>query len=196
MTKEQIRELAVAISDDLYDAVVFYQVFHPSGSDADLIRRVSERRVHPSFNAISVSLQLSVIAALCRNWDKTSGTARIPDVAGRLRRDPTLVTDQPRLVKWLADVQTVETSEDLKVLRAFRNVGLSHRENPHGPNSRVLSSTRRVREGDERRLLLTTIPIVDELNDLLGHLPNGMAFRDLGPFWRKHSLEFWRTVAS
>jgi hypothetical protein len=196
MTQDEIRQLADAISVDLYDALVFYEVFHPSGSDAELIRRVNELRVPGAFNAISASLQLSVIAALCRNWDKTSGTARIPEVAAALRRYPMLVVDQARLAEWLANVQAVETSEELEVLRAFRNVGLSHRENPNRPNSRALGNIRRVQEGDEGRLLRATIPIVDELHELIGYSPIGVSFCDLSPRWQQRAREFWQTVAT
>src|SRR5712692_10331530 len=67
-----IVRVAAAISEDLYQAIAYYEVFVPSGSDANLIRRVTEFEVHPGFNVISESLQLGAVLALCRLWDKQS----------------------------------------------------------------------------------------------------------------------------
>jgi hypothetical protein len=132
-----IVRLAAAISEELYQAIAYYEVFAPSGSDANLIQRVSAAEVHPGFNVISESLQLGTILALCRLWDKPSEAAHIPAAASQLRRDindDDWVFDRQAIATWLSDVQAVEGCERLKVLREFRHVGLAHRASPNRPD--------------------------------------------------------------
>jgi hypothetical protein len=196
MTQDQIRQLADAICVDLYDAMAFYEVFCHASSNADLIARVNELGVDQSFKAISHALEHAVIAALCRNWDKTSGTARIPEVAAGFRRNPRLAADQARLAEWLTNVRTVELSHELKALRTLRNVSLAHRENPNTPSSWARSNSRRARQDDIPWLLQATISIVDELRELMDYSPIGVSFRDLSSRWQQRALEFWRTVGT
>ena len=92
-----IARLAQTIGDDLYQAVAYYEIFAPSGLDAALIDRVGRHQVHPGFNVVSEALQLGVIAALCRIWDKTRGTARMAEVAAKLRKNPGLTKNQAEL---------------------------------------------------------------------------------------------------
>ena len=111
--KATMMRLAQTISDDLLWAVAYYEVFAPSGRDSALIDRVNSHQIHPGFNIVSEALQLSVVTTLCRIWDKTRGTARITEVASRLRKNPGLVTDQAELARWQADVDKTEKSDEL-----------------------------------------------------------------------------------
>jgi hypothetical protein len=71
------------------------------------------------------------------------------------------------LEQWQADVETFERSDHFTALRAFRNVGLAHRNDPNVPDPRSKSNTRRVMCGDARIVLEGTIPIVHRLNSLI-----------------------------
>ena len=101
---------------------------NPSGLSEPLIERVNQHLIHEGFNVVSEALELGVITTLCRIWDKTRGTASVTDVMSRLRRNPGVVSDQTAFAQWQADVESVEKSEHLAVLRGFRNTGLAHQE--------------------------------------------------------------------
>jgi len=191
--------LAAAINSDLYQALAYYEVFAPSGSDAKLIHRVTSAEIHYGFNVISESLQLGCILALCRLWDKPKGSAHIPAMARELQREQDIPCDQDLLCgptalqAWLRDVKTVEQSEELKALRGFRHVGLAHRADPNRPDPRSEQDTRRVVHGDERAVLDRTIDLVDRLNALVGY-PHE-SFRDLRIASQKWGGAFWDRVA-
>src|ERR1700745_4120313 len=135
-----ITRLAQAISDDLCQVIIYYKVFAPSGLDASLIDRVNQNKIHEGFNVVSEALELGVITILCRIWDKRRGTARITEVVSRLRKNPSVVSDQTAFAQWQADVEKFEKSEPLRVLRGFRNVGLAHRNDPNLPDPRSKSN--------------------------------------------------------
>src|SRR5260370_28358394 len=165
----EIVRLAITINDDLCQAIAYYEVFAPSGLDASLINRVNDHEIHVGFNVVSeaLDLELGVITTLCRIWDKTQGTARITEVVKRLLKNRDLVSDQTAFAQWQADVETFEKSDHLTALRAFRNVGLAHRNDPNVPDPRSKSNTRLVLCGDARIGLQGTIPIVHRLNSLI-----------------------------
>lgn len=188
-----IQRLAQTIGDNLYQAVAYYEVFAPSGSDPGLIDRVNSHQVHEGFNVVSEALQLGVITALCRIWDKTRGTARIPEIASSLRKNPGVANDQVGLAQWQADVEKIAKSDELAALRGFRNVGLAHRNDPNAPDPRSKTNTRRVLHGDERRMLETTISIVTRLNALIG-VSQGIDFGRQRQDWRGRATKFWGAV--
>jgi AbiU2 len=126
----EIVRLTVEINADLSQAIAYYELFAPSGLSAPLIKRVNQHLIHEGFNVVSEALELDVITTLCRIWDKTRGTARITEVVSRLRRNPSVVSDQTAFAQWQADVEAFEKSEHLTALRGFRNVGLAHRSDP------------------------------------------------------------------
>lgn len=195
MSKIAIVQLAQTISDELDQAVAYYELFAPSGRDPALIDRVNRRQIHEGFNFVSEALQLGVITTLCRIWDKTRGTARITEVARRLRKVPSLVSDQAAGAQWQVDVKKIEKSVELEALRGFRNVGLAHRADPNAPDPRSKSNTRRVLNGDERRVFEATITIVNNLNDLIGsscRIEFGQHRQD----WQGRASKFWGSVAS
>jgi hypothetical protein len=115
----EIVRLAIAINDDLCQAIAYYEVFAPSGLDASLINRVNDHEIHVGFNVVSEAVELGVITTLCRVWDKTQGTARITEVVKRLRKNRDLVSDQTAFAQWRADVETFERSDHLTALRPF-----------------------------------------------------------------------------
>jgi hypothetical protein len=96
MPKRAVVKMAEAVRRDLQLAIANYAVFVPAACDGQLHDRVN-RMPSPggghAFNVISDALQLTLIAALCRLWDKRRDAAHIPNLATRLSRNPALVTD-------------------------------------------------------------------------------------------------------
>jgi hypothetical protein len=193
MPKIAIMRLAQTISDDLCLAVEYYEVFAPSGLDPALIARVNARHIHAGFNVVSEALQLGVITALCRIWDKTRGTARITEVVSRLRKNTHLLSDESVFRQWQADVEKIEKSDQLSALRGFRNVGLAHRADPNIPDPRRAGNNRQVLHGDERWVLEATIIVVNRLNDLIG-LSRRIDFVRERQDWQRRAVKFWASV--
>jgi hypothetical protein len=189
----EIMRLARAISEDLCQAVIYYDVFAPSGLHTALILPVNVLEIHEGFNVISEALELGVITILCRIWDKSRGTARITEVARRLQKNPSLVVDQGQLALWQADVDKIQASEELKALRGYRNVGLAHKQDPNLPDPRAKSGARRVLEGDCRIVLEGTIPIVERLDSLVD-----VTYTDFNwqrQHWQESARKFWDVLA-
>jgi transcriptional regulator with XRE-family HTH domain len=195
VSETEIRRLADTISEELYQAIAYYETYTPSGLDPALIGRVNRSGIHPGFNVVSEALQLGVITTLCRIWDKTRGSARIAEIARRLRKSPGLVNDAIGLAQWQADVEEIEQSEELDALRGFRNVGLAHKTDPNLLDPRKLGDTRRVVNGDERRALEATISVVSRLNRLID-LNSRLDFYRQQNDWREHANTFWSAVAT
>src|SRR5258708_35954718 len=103
MPKIAVMRLAQTINDELYQAVAYYEVYAHSALDPALVDRVNSHQIHEGFNVVSEALQLGVITTLCRIWDKTHGTARMTEIATRLRKNPGLVSDQAACAQWHAD---------------------------------------------------------------------------------------------
>jgi hypothetical protein len=194
MPKPAILRLAQAISDDLCQTVIYYEVFAPSGLDATLIDRVNQHKIHEGFNVVSEALELGVITILCRIWDKTRGTARMIEVASRLQRNPGVVSDQAQLAQWQADVDNIQKSDELAALRGYRNVGLAHTNDPNLRDPRSMSNTRRVWCGDARIVLEGTIPIVQRLNFLIG-ATQSTDFNRQRHDWEQRARQFWDALA-
>jgi hypothetical protein len=191
----EIVRLAVAINDDLCQAIAYYELSAPSGLSVPLIERVNRHLIHEGFNVVSEALELGVITILCRIWDKTRGTARITAVMSRLRKNRSVVSDQTAFDQWQADVEKFEKSEHLKALRAFRNVGLAHRNDPNLPDPRSKSNTRRVLYGDARIVLEGTIPIVHRLNSLIVGVTQSTDFPRKRHDWEQRAAKFWDALA-
>lgn len=185
--------LAQTITDDLYQAVAYYEVFAPSGLDSALIERINTYKIHEGFNVVSEALQLGVITTLCRIWDKTRGTARMTEAVSRLRKNAHLVSDQAVFEQWQKDVEKIEKSDELEALRGFRNVGLAHRSDPNAPDPRSKGNARRVLNGDERRVLEATISVVSRLNDLVGS-SHRIDFDGERQDWGRRAAKFWGAV--
>jgi hypothetical protein len=190
-----IVRLVVAINDDLCQAIAYYELSAPSGLCAPLIERVNQHLIHEGFNVVSEALELGVITILCRIWDKRRGTARITEIVSRLRKNPSLVSDQTAFAQWQADVEKFEKSEHLRVLRGFRNVGLAHRNDPNLPDPRSKSNTRRVLYGDARIVLEGTIPIVHRLNSLIVGVTKSTDFERKRQDWEQRAAIFWGALA-
>jgi AbiU2 len=192
--KIAIMNLAQTMNDDLCQAVIYYEVFAPSGLHAPLRDRVNHHQIHEGFNVVSEALELGVITTLCRIWDKTRGTARITEVASRLQKNPGLVSDQAQLALWQADVDNIQKSDALAALRGFRNVGLAHSNDPNVPDPRSKSNTRRVLCGDACIVLEGTIPIMERLNSLIG-LRYRSDFNQIRQRWEHRAGKFWQALA-
>jgi hypothetical protein len=193
-SKIAIIRLAQTMNDDLCQAVIYYEVFAPSGLRAPLLDRVNHHQIHEGFNVVSEALELGVISTLCRIWDKTRGTARITEVARRLQKNPGLVSDQAQFAQWQADVDNLQKADALAALRAFRNVRLAHSNDPNVPDPRTLSNARRVLCGDACIVLEGTIPIMERLNSLIG-LRYHSDFNQIRLRWEQKSGRFWDAVA-
>jgi hypothetical protein len=187
----EIVRFAVAINDDLSQAIAYHELSIPAGLSAPLIERVNQHLIHEGFNVVSEGLELGVITILCRIWDKRRGTARITEVVSRLRKNPTVVSDQTAFARWQADVEKFEKSEHLTVLRSFRNVGLAHRNDPNLPDPRSKYNTRRVLYGDARIVLEGTIPIVHRLNSLIVGVTRSTDFERKRQEWETAGGKIW-----
>jgi hypothetical protein len=192
--KIAIIRLAQTMNDDLCQAVIYYEVFAPSGLHAPLLDRVNHHQIHGGFNVVSEALELGVITVLCRIWDKTHGTARITEVVSRLQKNPGLVSDPAHFAQWQGDVDNFQKSDPLAALRAFRNVRLAHSNDPNVPDPRTLSNTRRVLCGDACTVLEGTIPIMERLNSLIG-LRYKSDFNAIRHRWEQNAVRFWDFVA-
>jgi hypothetical protein len=190
-----IARLAVAISDDLEQALAYHEMFTLTAYDTKLVDRIKEiPPINPGFNAISECLHLGCILALCRLWDKPRDSAHIPAVATELRRqlargfsgDSDLMVDREPIQKWLDDAEVVEKSNQLRALIEFRHVGLAHRADPNRPDPRARRNVRRVVYGDEG------FDLVDRLNRLIGYPRSSMG--DLRSIWQEWAAMFWDRV--
>jgi hypothetical protein len=195
MPKTAIARLAQVISEDLYQAIAYFEVFVPSARNPALIDLINSNQIHEGFNVISEALQLGVITTLCRIWDKRRGTARIAEIARRLRGNSNLVSDHAALEQWLADVEKTEESDELAALRGFRNVGLAHRSDPNLPDPRSKADTRRVLHGDERHVLEATVALVERLDSLIGS-SHGINFGQERQDWQRRARKFWGAIPS
>src|SRR5262245_8826569 len=132
MPKKAVLRMAASVRDDLMIAVALYETYLPTASNADLIARVnvmSDAGAGYDFNVVSEALQLEVIAALCRIWDKSRNAVHVPRIAARLKRNSRLVRDHQARDAWLAEVDRMMTYEPLLTLRGYRSVGIAHQ--PH-----------------------------------------------------------------
>jgi len=200
MARRAVLKLVEAVRRDLQLAVANYEVFALAAGDRALIDRVN-RIPEPggghAFNVISDALQLAVIGTLCRLWDKRRDAAHIPNIAKKLERNPTLVSDQVALTQWLEKVETMQQWEPLVTLRGYRNVGLSHTSDPNLPDPRSLQRPRgrRVVHGDERKVLEATVAIVRELDRLLGVALDAAEAKELSRAeWKRRARGFWGAV--
>jgi hypothetical protein len=176
-------------------SIAYYETFAPSGLSVSLIARVNRHQIHDAFNVVSEALELGVITALCRIWDKTRGTAWITEVVSKLRKNPVVVRDQTAFAQWQADVEKFEKSDHLRALRGFRNVGLAHRNDPNLPDPRSKSDTRRVLCGDACTVLDGTIPIVNHLNSLIVGVTRSTDFQRKRQDWERRAGKFWNALA-
>jgi hypothetical protein len=94
------------------------------------------------------------------------------------------------------DVATMQVSDELEVLRAFRNVGLAHRADPNLPDPRSKSKTRRVLHGDDRIVLETTVELLERLRTLLGVVVDPTTTKESSRnAWKKRAKAFWAALS-
>ena len=200
MPKRAVLKMAEAMRRDLQLAIANYAVFVPSARDGhlhDRVNRIPSPGSGHAFNIISEALQLTVIATLCRMWDKRADAAHIPNLATRLSRNQALVSDQAGLTQWLAEVARLQAWEPLETLRGYRNMGLAHTSDPNlpDPRSKQHPPGRRVVHGDEREVLEATISVVAELNRLLGVTVDAAEATELSlTEWTQRAAGFWDAV--
>jgi hypothetical protein len=115
--QDAIARLTARINADLCQAIIYYEMFAPSGLSVPLIERANHHQIHEGFNVVSEALELGVITTLCRIWDKRTGTARISEVASRLRKNPVGIKDQTAFAQWQADVHEFEIRSPQGVAR-------------------------------------------------------------------------------
>ena len=84
-------------------------------------------------------------------------------------------------------------SEEFRAIRGFRHLGLSYRHDPGKLDPRAMSGARRVKQGDERKVLEATIVAVEGLYGLLG-LNDRQDFAKRREEWRDRSRRFWSAI--
>jgi hypothetical protein len=199
MSKQAVLKMAAAVRGDVQKAIALYEVFAPTGRDAELIVRVNAVSVGAAsaFNVVSDALQQQLIATLCRIWDKRKDAAHLPNLAARLKKNRKLACDEAGLAEWLAKVGSLQDWEPLETLRGFRNVGLSHTADPNLPDPRSLKRPRgrRVVHGDERKVLEATIDVMQKLDRLLGVALDPDEERETSRgAWKRRSAGLWRAL--
>jgi hypothetical protein len=125
---EQLLELgriAASLEADIYNAVRYYETFLPSRT-SPLTDRVNKARIHGGLMAISDALYEGAVLALARMWDTNGRTARITDVAARLKRKEVLAAveastgiliDRRDLKAWHREIGVVTESPHLEAIR-------------------------------------------------------------------------------
>jgi AbiU2 len=142
-------------------------------------------------NVITFALPLASAAALCRIWDKRSGTANIADIAHRLASEgqtDSAVEHRRKLVVKIA------ASADVEAARAYRNERLSHSSRA-GDMRAATGREDDVLDRTVPRLLDETISVVETLNDLLD-LKYRWSLRERQQDWRDLAADFWRVAAA
>jgi hypothetical protein len=89
----------------------------------------------------------------------------------------------------LKNVEAVERSEVFRAIHGYRNVGLAHRHDPNKLDPRAMSGARRLKQGNERKVLEATIVAVEGLYGLLG-LNDRQDFARRREEWRNRSRRF------
>lgn len=199
-TSVELHRTIRAISRDLDEAIAFYETFVPTAQDATLIDRINKVDFYPAFNVISDSLHQSVIVTLCRVWDTRRDTADLNSLADAFR-DPTVIADLTavgrtidpgQLSKWLADIETVNKSDELGALKRARHRAIAHRATP---NELYRGAARVAQYGDERIIIEKTIPLVEQAGAFIGY-SYVTPYADQRRVRREHSTKFWTPVAT
>jgi hypothetical protein len=189
--------IAHSISRDLEAAIACYEVYALSGLNKDLINRVNKGSINPGFNVISDNLHRSLIITLCRIWDKSSGVASITVLRRKLMKkqflekleESTRPIDRDRIQAWSVEVDHVQRSDELKALVAARNLWLAHTQSP---DRAYQGNARQAVYGDERRIIELSIPLVEEVNDLIEYA--FFPFLNLRSSWKIEAQKFWDKV--
>jgi AbiU2 len=196
MSKESLLKLAASVRGDVQRAIALYEVFLPTGKDADLIQRVNAVSVEAAsaYNVVSEALHRQLIATLCRVWDTHKSAAHLPKLAAALKKQRKLVQDGAALDEWLSEVDRLQDWEPLVTLLGFRNVGEAHTADPNLPDPRSLKRPRgrRVAFGDERKVLEATVKVMRKLDRLLGVEVDPHEDKALSAeAWKRRSAELW-----
>lgn len=153
-----IHKTLEAIVNNVDEAIAFYEVFSPTGSDETLVSMVNQMGLHPEFNIVSDALHRGAILALCRIWDTRKDTANIDILESWIEKN----CNDERSVHaclWLKEVRSVRQSDELGALKRARNRALAHTARTE------YSGTARVAQyGDERRILDRTIALAENAN--------------------------------
>jgi hypothetical protein len=191
---------ARSISKDLEAAIGCYEVFVSTARDRRLLDSINVAKAHPPFNVISDALHRNTIVTLLRIWDRRRDVASLWSLETLLKR-PGLqqelakfdrAFDDRQLAVWSAGLASAEESEELRALKAARDLYLAHSTAPDRPYQ---GDAREAVYGDERAVIEMTIPLVEAANALVGytfHTP----FSDLRRIWQAEAEKFWERVAS
>jgi hypothetical protein len=191
---DQMQNMARAISANLVSAIAFFETFRTSGQDKALIDHVNSIGINAGHNAISHSLHEGTILALCRLWDERGDVASIPQAAKRLRRSSFVsaieaaghTVDRSLLQSWIGAIKSYIGSIELDALKSLRDRDIAHTSDP---NRVYLGKARRLVYGDERKVLEMTIPLVGDLNRLVGY--KRWQYSDLQQRWIKEAQGYW-----
>jgi AbiU2 len=156
--------------------------------DKRLLGSINVGKVHPSFNVISDGLHRNTIITVLRVWDRRHDVASLWSLK-KLLDSPGLhkdfaefdrSLDAKRIAAWSAALAEAEDSEELRALKAARNLYLAHSIAPDRP---YLGDARVTVYGDERAAIEMTIPLVEEANALVGYTFHH-TFTDLRRIWQ------------
>jgi hypothetical protein len=183
------RRSADAINRDLAEAIACYCVFLPTGRDRDLIGRINAGGINPGYNVISESLHRSVILALCRIWDKSGDSVHIPSFVRALSKSSISAAAKGEIAKLKPAIDGVVDSDELEALKRLRHLYLAHTADP---NKAYRGKARTAVYGDERKVIESSIPIVESINEATGYRP--IDYAGLRRLWDEQSKNFWNNV--
>jgi hypothetical protein len=186
------------VSKNLEEAIANYEVFVPTARNKDVIERVNSGGVHPGFNVISASLHHVVLICVCRIWDNDRKVASIWSLKRKLessglitelaKRDAGI--DTARIAAWSKAVVAVGESDELRAVQATRNLWLAHTA---APDRLYQGNARQEVYGDERKVIESTVPLVEEANALIGY--TFFPFPELRRRWKGEATRFWASCA-
>ncbi|HEY1943500.1 MAG TPA: hypothetical protein VGH40_15410 [Roseiarcus sp.] len=198
---------AMSVSRNLEEAIANYELFAPTGVNAELIDCINARKLNPGFNVISASLHHVIVISLCRIWDNRKGVASLWSINTLLKTnayqdereyivkssgyESTFSFDEHRFVDWSGKLDRASRSDSLAAIKVTRNNWLAHTA---APDAIYRGVARAEVYGDERNVIEMTIPLVEEANALIGH--EFFDFNILKQKWMDEAAIYWSAAAS
>jgi hypothetical protein len=194
-------------------AVMFYETWHPTINDAELLKRMGTSYATQSFLIVQWSLRREMILALMRIWDSNKKSLRLTIIREELRdkvffnalakdRARRIDFDRPNVVDQIAEkldekrqlvlsliskyMEGGSGYETMEKVRCLRNERLAHRQIE--PPKIGIDPTNEEIGG----FYLDTL----ELVSLLLELVNGVVFdmNDASGVYKFHARHFWASV--
>lgn len=178
-----------SLNRNIADAIRCYELFAPTGQDRSLIDHVNATGLNPGFNIISDALHREAIAALCRIHEQDRATTNLQSVAKTARK--AVGRESVDAVVAIEDkADALRRSPEFRALLRLRNEVIAHTADQ---STRYHGQARGALYGDERFVVESTIPLIEELNALLGMVPP-IDYADLRGRWRAEATKFWSAL--